>query len=391
MFLKSIEDITIEDIFTLKEKGCVENNVLEFKEQLNLSGDQKTQLLSECCSFLNTQGGDLLVGVKEDRTTGAIKSLTGVDIDNIDKYKRQLQDIIRSNIYPLVRLSIKEFKLDNGKYILLIRIYEGEFKPYMVNSRSGFYIRDEAGKRPMQYEEIKGSFISQQCLKESIDLFVQNKVNMLLHQNTEIGKINDCPKVLIHIIPIRAYSANGQKVNNFSFDLDIESTPFTMKNTIRYFPDGFVLYDKSRWVNTYTRVYQNGIVEHLFPLRYSVSSIDKRKYLQSTVTEKYIIDFIQQQCLPFLKSIKAKAPVMVCISFLNVENFRLDLLNIKERELIKKQVIYPLEMPLILLKSSWVYDLTAPADNWLREPFNTLWRYFGTNKDYNYVDGKFNC
>ena len=113
---------------------------IEFKE----SFDSKT-LSKELVAFANSEGGKVLLGVKDD---GTIK---GVEINN--KLKSQIQDLAR-NCDPEVKIFIEE-----QENVIIVNVEEGKDKPY--KSSQGFFIRQGASSQKMRRDEII-DFISEE-------------------------------------------------------------------------------------------------------------------------------------------------------------------------------------------------------------------------------------
>ena len=100
---------------------------LEFKESLNSS------IAKEMCAFANTNGGKILLGVKDD---GKIK---GINITN--RLKSQIQNYAR-NIKPSIKIDITN--IDN---VLIIDVFDSDDKPHSVGGN--FYLRDGANSRKL--------------------------------------------------------------------------------------------------------------------------------------------------------------------------------------------------------------------------------------------------
>ena len=61
MIPKPLDDITSDDIYSLKEENEPESRTLEYKREL----PEKWKTLKSLCSFANTGTGDILIGVEE--------------------------------------------------------------------------------------------------------------------------------------------------------------------------------------------------------------------------------------------------------------------------------------------------------------------------------------
>lgn len=94
-----------------------ESYTVEFKRSLN------KEIKNEICSFVNSSGGKLLVGVDDDGT------VCGIMIDN--KIRSQLQTSIEA-INPRPNVTIDEIDYE-GKRIMIINCLADDRKPYMVS------------------------------------------------------------------------------------------------------------------------------------------------------------------------------------------------------------------------------------------------------------------
>ena len=113
---------------------------IEFKESFDSKG-----LSKEIVAFANSEGGKIILGVKDN---GNIK---GIGISN--KLKSQIQDIAR-NCDPKIKIS-----LEQHENILIIEVEEGKDKPYKCSQ--GFFIRQGASSQKMERDEII-DFISEE-------------------------------------------------------------------------------------------------------------------------------------------------------------------------------------------------------------------------------------
>lgn len=117
-----------------------EGKQLEFKNIVRKEDIGKT-----ICSFLNVEGGQILVGVKENEIVG---------ISNTEKHKSELENFLVPAIAPNapVSISIETFK---GLKVLLIKVWKGSRFPYTFNS-SIYYrnVINTAKATPNQISEL---------------------------------------------------------------------------------------------------------------------------------------------------------------------------------------------------------------------------------------------
>jgi len=128
----------------------IEDSRTEFKEILN------DKLEKEIIGFLNSNGGDLYIGVNDD------SSIIGV-VGNIDKVQLEIKDRIKNNIKPtalgLFDIFIEEY---DKKKVIHISIAGGFEQPYYLKSKGmtpeGCYIRVGNSVEKMSEEKINSLF-----------------------------------------------------------------------------------------------------------------------------------------------------------------------------------------------------------------------------------------
>ena len=102
----------------------IESETLELKEKYS------DNVVKEIVSFLNGNGGTILIGVKDDGNV--------VGVDKIDEVLRKISDIITSQIEPNPQDEINsELKFDEGKIIVVININKGR-KHIYCQKKYGF-------------------------------------------------------------------------------------------------------------------------------------------------------------------------------------------------------------------------------------------------------------
>jgi predicted HTH transcriptional regulator len=122
-----------------------ESNRIEFKEKLT------PELEKEVVAFLNTEGGDIFIGLKDD---GTVVGVNDTD-DIILKISSRLKDNIRPNILGLFDIYTK--KIDE-KNVIVVNLASGLEKPYYIKqkgrSEAGCFIRVGTASMPMTEENI---------------------------------------------------------------------------------------------------------------------------------------------------------------------------------------------------------------------------------------------
>jgi len=123
-----------------------ESEILELKEKYT------DVICREIVSFLNADGGTLIIGVKDD---GSV-----VGVTNIDETMRKISDVITTQIEPNPQDEIRsELKFENEKTLIFVNISKGSKNIYCQKkygfSSAGCTIRVGTTCREMTPEQIK--------------------------------------------------------------------------------------------------------------------------------------------------------------------------------------------------------------------------------------------
>jgi len=97
-----------------------ESERLEFKAVLD-----KSNIAKVITSFINTQGGDLLIGINDDKTVS--------DINLTEQDRKNLETFLINEIKPIAPI-YSRIETYEKKNIILISVWEGANKPYYFNN-----------------------------------------------------------------------------------------------------------------------------------------------------------------------------------------------------------------------------------------------------------------
>ena len=127
-------------------KNYIESEMLELKTKYTEG------IAKEIVSFLNAEGGTILIGVEDD---GAV-----IGVEHVDEVLRKISDVITSQIEPNPQDEIhSEIQFDEGKVIIAIQINKGSNHIYCQKkygfSSSGCTIRIGTTCKEMTPQQIK--------------------------------------------------------------------------------------------------------------------------------------------------------------------------------------------------------------------------------------------
>ena len=152
LFKKPLSKVEFPVIQKLKDAKIEESEILDYKEQM-ISDDK---LVKHVTAFSNTSGGDLIFGIKERGGGRYPVDIPGIE-DNVNK--ERLEQIIISNIRPRIGVQFHEIDIPNSdRIILIIRIPEGQNRPYYDIRSHKYYKRYNYEAIPMDEFEIESLY-----------------------------------------------------------------------------------------------------------------------------------------------------------------------------------------------------------------------------------------
>lgn len=129
------------DISDLKERVARGEDLhTEFKEGLI----HPNRLAKSLVCFANTDGGQLIIGVSDNRKI--------VGVEDTDSVARQIDNVATNNCEPTITV-VQEVLQDNDKKIVVANIPKGSERPYRTN-QGIYYIRTTSGCRQASREEL---------------------------------------------------------------------------------------------------------------------------------------------------------------------------------------------------------------------------------------------
>ena len=157
MFSKHWNDITLTDLEQLVELGQQESPRIDFKrEEVFNQNNEKREFLRDVTSFANSHGGFIVIGIEE--VEGVTTAMPGVTLVDVDKYKLQLEQIVRDNIEPkLFGVMVRSFQLTSGNHVIVVFIPRSSRPPHRGQSDQ-IFMRGSTGKYPLTVDQLREVF-----------------------------------------------------------------------------------------------------------------------------------------------------------------------------------------------------------------------------------------
>lgn len=176
---------------------------LEFKQAVELAtDDQKREFLSDVTAFANTDGGDLLFGMKA--SDGVASELVGLRNFVPDRVIGTMENLIRDAVQPrLPGVEFRTISLANGNAALLVRIPRSFAAPHMVRhcGVTRFCGRNSNGKYDLDVFELRTSFLANEGLADRLRSFRLDRINRLIG-DTIAPQMSSNHLLVVHVLPV---------------------------------------------------------------------------------------------------------------------------------------------------------------------------------------------
>ncbi len=392
MIQKKLSEITKDDIKQLVDNQVLEGKTLEYKSALPGNGDEdKREFLADVSSLANTDGGDLIFGVFEDKKD--IVSDFGIEILNCDTEIQRLENIIRDGISPRIDTDLKVIDIDGKKSILIIRIKPSLSSPHRVifKNSNRFYKRNSNGKYEMDVFELKNAFGTSGKIIDSIREFRKKRVFDIKANEGPTNLESTDNFLTVHIVPLSGviyrnkltnkqilYLSEG-RINSFK---PLYSSGYSHRINL----DGVYVYSgNSGKISSYTQIFRNGSIEG-FDCRIITPRTeyqdDDRKNVPMVAIENVLIKAIKEN-LDLLKTLEIEPPYFVFITISGIEGYSIQLPSShisRDTNEITENEIY---LPEVIIN-----DFEEDVVKVLKPVFDMVWNAAGFSRSYGYDENE---
>lgn len=142
-------------------------NILELQERIAQWEDLHTEfkdwpvqpddLAASLVAFANTDGGQLILGVTNNRVI--------VGVDDADRVTRDVDNVAANNCEPPLTVIQEVLHPPDAveKAVIVVNVPKGDMRPYRTN-RGRYYIRTTSGRRDASREELLRLFQATESL-----------------------------------------------------------------------------------------------------------------------------------------------------------------------------------------------------------------------------------
>jgi hypothetical protein len=157
-----------------------------------------------------------------------------------------------------------------------------------------FYVRDAAGKHPMNVDELRQAFNLSQSVTERIREFRTDRVRLLLADEGPFPTPSGV-KLIFHIMPLSAF-VDPPDLNLSPAAAEHLRPLNRLGYSLRYTLDGYANYNDSDGPLTYTLAFRNGIIEAI-----AIIPPVQEEMISTNRVEKLIIEGWSNSLLFFRK------------------------------------------------------------------------------------------
>lgn len=336
MLYKPLHEINEADLQALVDNGVREDNSLDYKLALSSTNDDgKKEFLKDVVAMANTNGGDIIYGIREDRSgtesSATAAEVTGVAGVNVDSTKLLMEQLIQSSIEPRLQgVGIHTVTLNSGAVVFILRIPRSWNAPHVVRFKNHwrFYGRHSAGVYEMDITQVRDAFLANASIPDKLESFRERRLNSLFTNVRERR-----PALVIHLQPFESVRPGAifdlQSINPHDRVVLLGSVQHT-EGVVRFNFDGLYVYMEHSPDRAYLQVYKNGVTEEVY--RDSVIHQERTEegnisYLDVRELERIVIRGVGRR-LELLKKLGITSPVLVQVSLIRVSGLKLKVLNL---------------------------------------------------------------
>ncbi|WP_292368404.1 helix-turn-helix domain-containing protein [Methanoregula sp. UBA64] len=379
-----IDEIDLEDLQKLIDNEIPEGRTIEYKEKINVGNDEeKREFLADISSFANTDGGDIIFGITENRNTGFPEKIVGLDITNADEEIRRINSIIQNGLQPRITPpQSHSIKLSTGKYVIIIRIKKSWNSPHRIIFKGWdkFCSRNSKGKYQLDVIELRNAFNLSESRFDKISTFINRRIHSIHYGDSPLQTI-ETPKVILHVIPINAF--DPQTLIDFTQYPEIIKDIATLtdyKLIGTFNSDGKVKIGKVGEKNPYeyVQLFRNGIIESVGS-NYLIGIEDS--CIPLTPFEEKIIDASKNYLLA-LKGLNIEGPIIIFLTLVGVQKFTR--CTDKNRYPMLERDIPQIQKEILTLPEVMIEEYNENIENILKKTFDALANACGLEKSQNY-------
>jgi hypothetical protein len=372
MITKRLGEVTYDDLENLVRSEVREGKTIDYKRDLpGNSEGQKKEFLYDVSSFANTVGGDLIIGVDEDKELPT--EIPAFSCLNIDEELQRIDSILMSGVEPRLKYQTRVVIHPNGGHVLIVRVEKSGLAPHRViyNGSDKFYARNSAGKYPLDVSELRDAFLLGASASTRLRDF---KISRLASIAAGEGPLMNegSPVLVLHLLSLAAFTS--QQELDISKYYRVPIWPIgasSIGSQINI--DGVLHFEANRKeiLSNYVQLYRNGSIEVADEFAFTTdehgNSLAPLKAIEERIN-KYLPKYLE--CM---KEIEASPPIYLFLSIVGGRGCRA-----YTGSLLSDVMSFPqLKRDPLMLSEIVIDDLTSDFQAAIKPIYNRLWNAFG--------------
>lgn len=409
MLTKPLDEITIADLQQLIDESVQEGKTVEYKEAMyrvdpmtkgerqsdddeqkkTKKADRDRQIiefLKDISSFANTIGGHLIVGMKE--TNGVPTAICGVEIEDPDQKKRQLDEFLQHWLEPRIASTTTFIAIEPGKFVFIIHILQSRMAPHRVTYQDcgDFFARSSGRAYRMDTSELRTAFTLSESIFDRIKSFRRDRVRQIMHGEAPIP-LPQAAKMILHLVPVESYTASVSLGIHQLERLGVNVLPPGRWSVHSHFNmDGHVLYGGGHLSESqplseecvYSQMFRNGTLE---VVRNGIvydpqDEKEKRSFLRMQTIEPDLIEAFPRY-LQFFKQAGISPPIWCFLTLTDVKGAYIHC----QRD---HSWFPPIDRSDLFIPEIVIDDLNVGPDELLRPLFDMIWNSAGRRRSLNF-------
>jgi hypothetical protein len=298
MFNRPVSQLGEEDIQTLIDNKERESSILEYKQEVSGTDHEKKEISKDISAMANTEGGYLVIGIKE--IDGQANAITGTP-KTIGRQPVEvwIENVLITNVRPKIAITPKVITLASipDRVLVVIHIPQSPKRPHMVitDGRNAYYTRHNYQATYADEHEVRSMFSESKSLGDEMKTFLSSRnlydpldsnfaitplskqLSKSLRQLRELPeKFSGNPFVLFAVCPryleeridiassdFRAWLDANNQVNIFGLNIDfLDYNKTVSADSIRSIKEIQSDDEQKRLPYRYVEIFRNGYLEN---------------------------------------------------------------------------------------------------------------------------------
>lgn len=204
MIEKPLDQIGGAELHALVASRRSEGRTLDFKVTFPGTSDRAVKdFLADVTAFANTDGGDIVIGVREDGN-GVAAEIVGIASETLDRDILRIEDQLRNCVDPRVpHFRPHKITLTPDTAALVLRIGASAVAPHRVTygNTSRFYARNSRGNYEMSTSELRRAVLASDEAPRKIRDLHRRAVEAVSGRDMPC-RLEDGPTVVLTVAPI---------------------------------------------------------------------------------------------------------------------------------------------------------------------------------------------